>query len=582
MADQKVSKTVALPRALTVRQLADLLGVSPIGLIKQLMRQGVMAGLNQVIDYESAASAARSFGYEARLKLPERETVERPIPKGEIAAQKPRPPVITILGHVDHGKTSLLDYIRQSNLTAAEPGAITQHIGAYQVEFQGHKLTFIDTPGHEAFTALRARGAKVTDVAVLVVAADDGVMPQTLEAIDHARAAGVPLVVAINKIDKANADPEKAKRQLAEKGVVVEEWGGDIVCIAVSAKTGQGIPDLLDSLLLVAEMAELKADPEAVAKGAVIESRLDPSRGPLATVIVQDGTLRVGDVVVVGNTCWGKVRAMFDENGKRLEEAGPSTPAEILGLVSIPQAGDPFAVVSSEKEAKALVGEKLRGQEELRAKVTTLSDFSSQIRVGEATGLTIVLKADTQGSVEAIRGSLEQLELGNVRVRVIHAGIGSITENDVMLALASQAIIIGFNARIEPGAKKLAEQEGVEVRHYQVIYELLDDIQKALAGLLKPSYVEVVEGHAEVRAVFQLRQGKVAGVYVLDGKAARGTQAKVIRQGEVIHDSVVSSLRHFRENVAEMPAGSECGVGLEGFSDFQVGDLIEFYRKEKR
>ena len=582
MSNQKVSKIVMLPRALTVRQLADLLGVSPIGLIKQLMRQGVMAGLNQVIDYEAAASAAKAYGYEPQLKLPERETAERPLPKEGAAAQKPRPPVITILGHVDHGKTSLLDYIRKSNIVASEPGAITQHIGAYQVEFQGQKLTFIDTPGHEAFTALRARGAKVTDIAVLVVAADDGVMPQTIEAINHARAADVPLVVAINKIDKADADPEKAKRQLAENGVVVEEWGGDTVCVAISAKTGQGIPDLLESLLLVAEMAELKANPDAPARGVVIESRLDPNRGPLATVIVQDGTLRVGDVVVVGDTCWGKVRAMFDESGKRLKEAGPSTPVELLGLVSIPQAGDPFNTVPSEKEAKALVEKRLREQELLRTRTATLSEVSAQVRTGEAKGLNLILKADAQGSVEAIRDSLEQLEVGDIRVRIIHAGIGGITENDVMLALASQAVIIGFNTRVEPGAKKLAEQEGVEIRRYRVIYELLDDVQKALSGLLEPTYVEVVEGRAEVRAVFPIRGGKVAGVYVLEGKAVRGAQARVIRRGEVIHDSVVSSLKHFKDNVPEMPAGSECGVGLEGFSEFQVGDIIEFYRKERK
>ncbi len=582
MSNQKASKTVMLPRALTVKQLADLLGISPINLIKQLMRQGVMASLNQVIDYEVAASAAKVYGYETQLKPPEREMVERPLSKEGAATQKPRPPVITILGHVDHGKTSLLDYIRKSNLVASEPGAITQHIGAYQVEFQGQKLTFIDTPGHEAFTALRARGARVTDIAVLVVAADDGVMPQTIEAINHARAADVPLVVAINKVDKADADPEKAKRQLAENGVLVEEWGGDTVCVAVSAKTGQGIPDLLESLLLVAEMAELKANPDAPARGVVIESKLDPSRGPLATVIVQDGTLRVGDVVVVGDTCWGKIRAMFDENGKRLKEAGPSAPAELLGLASIPQAGDSFTVVSSEKEAKDMVEKGLREQELLQTRATTLSEVSVQVRSGEAKGLNLILKADTQGSVEAIRDSLEHLEVGNVRVRMIHAGIGGITENDVMLALASQAVIVGFNTRVEPGAKKLAEQEGVEIRRYRVIYELLDDVQKALSGLLEPTYMEVPEGRAEVRAVFPIRGGKVAGVYILEGKAVRGAQARVIRHGEVIHDSVINSLKHFKDNVSEMPAGTECGIGLEGFSEFQVGDLIEFYRKERK
>lgn len=579
---QKVSKAVILPRALTVRQLAELLGASPIGVIKQLMRQGIMAGLNETIDYESAAAAVRSFGYEPQLKPPERATAERPLPREKTAAQQSRPPIITILGHVDHGKTTLLDYIRHSNLTAAEPGAITQHIGAYQVELQGGKLTFIDTPGHEAFTTLRARGAKGTDIAVLVVAADDGVMPQTSEAIDHARAAGVPIVVAINKIDKTNADPERTKRELAEKEVVIEEWGGDTVCTAISAKTGQGISDLLENLLLVAELAELKANPDAPAEGVVIESRLDLSRGPLVTVIVQNGTLRVGNVIVTGETHWGKVKAMFDENRKRLHKAGPSTPAEVLGLADLPQAGDPFTVLPSEKEAKSLVEKKMKEQELLRAKTPTLTDISSQVRAGEAKGLNLVLKAATQGGVEAGRSSLEQLKVEDMGIKLIHTGIGSITENDVLLALASRAIIIGFNTRTEPGARKLAERERVEIRHYQVIYELLDDVQKALSGLLEPSFTEVVEGHAEVRAVFPVRQGKVAGVYVLDGKVIRGVGAKVIRQDEVIHNSTVSSLKHFKEHVTEMPAGSECGVGLEGFSNFQIGDVIELYRKERR
>ncbi len=581
----KAKEVVLLPKALTVRQLAEILGASPIEVIKSLMRNGIMANINQVIPYESAAIAAASFGYEPQLKPEETETsvaTRAPAPKKEARVQKPRPPVITILGHVDHGKTTLLDAIRHSNITESEVGAITQHIGAYQVEVKGEKITFIDTPGHEAFTAMRARGAKVTDIAVLVVAADDGVMPQTIEAINHARAAEVPIVVAINKIDKPNADLERVKHQLAELGLLIEEWGGDVICVPISAKTGEGISELLENLLVVAEISELKADPEAKAEGVVIEAKLDNTRGPLATVLVQNGTLKLGDIFVVGNTCRGKVKAMFDDNGNRVKAAGPSMPVEIMGLEEVPQAGDPLVVVESEQEARKLV-EKYREEQRMqKPTAVTLGEFSSQIRAGETKGLNLILKTDVQGSIEPIKNSLERLGKDEVKVRVIHSASGSITESDVMLAIVAKGIIVGFNTRPEPGAKRLAESEGVEIRIYQVIYELVEDIKKALAGLLEPTYVDITEGRAEVRAVFNIRAGKVAGVYVTEGKASRGSLARVLRGGQPIYESRVSSLKHFKEHVSEMPAGSECGVGLEGFSDFEVGDIIEFYRKERR
>jgi translation initiation factor IF-2 len=488
--------------------------------------------------------------------------------------------VVTILGHVDHGKTTLLDAVRQSNIVDTEVGAITQHIGAYQVEVQGQKITFIDTPGHEAFTAMRARGAQVTDIAILVVAADDGVMPQTVEAIDHARAAEVPIVVAVNKMDKPNADLERVKRQLADQGLVIEKWGGDVIMVPMSAKKREGLSELLENLLIVAEMEELKANPDRPAIGVVIEAKLDSTRGPMATILVQAGTLKIGDNFVVDNT-WGKVKAMFDDLGRRVRRAEPSMPVEILGLESVAQAGDILRVVADEREARDLVAKRQREQA-AKAKIPTLLDISSQIREGQVKGLNLILKVDVQGSIEPIKSSLERLENEQVEVRIIHSGSGTITESDVMLAIASAGVIIGFNARPEPGAKRLAEAEGIEIRYYDVIYNLVEDMEKALTGMLEPVYVEVVEGHAEVRAVFDVRPGKVAGVYVTDGRLIRSAQARVMRNSQMIHESNVSSLKHFKEDVPEMAAGSECGIGIEGFSDFQIGDIIEVYRKERR
>jgi translation initiation factor IF-2 len=579
-AESKTLPHVSLPPALSVKELADLLQVSAVEVIKQLMRNGVMANINQAIDFDTASMVATYFGYEAK-KQPVSAQIKRPTPTGD-GELSPRPPVITIMGHVDHGKTSLLDAIRQSNIIATEAGAITQHIGAYQVEVDSRKITFLDTPGHEAFTTMRARGAQATDIAVLVVAADDGVMPQTIEAIDHARAAGVPIVVAINKIDKPDSNPDKVKQQLADLGLVIEEWGGDTVCVPISAKKKQGIDELLENLLLVADILELKAEHNCPAEGIVIEARLDKTRGPVATLLVQKGILKPGDTLAIGNT-WGRVKAMFNELGKHLKKAEPATPVEVLGLNAVPHAGDSFKVVSNEREARMLLEKHKDMQQKVpaRAKTLGLSDLSTQISAGQIKELNIILKTDVQGSIEPIRDSLEQLSDEKVKVRVIHSGSGSITESDVLLALASKGIIIGFNSRPEPGAQRLAEAESISIRYYNVIYEVVKDVDKALKGMLEPTYTEVIEGQAEVIAVFDTgKKGKVAGLSVKEGKIRRDASARVIRKGESIHESRVSSLRRFKEDVKEVAAGFECGIKIEGFTDFQVGDIIQSYRQE--
>jgi translation initiation factor IF-2 len=547
-----------------------------------------MASINQAIDYDSAAAIAKDMGRkpepqpESRECRVESQESGTPDSRLKVKGQKPRPPVVTILGHVDHGKTSLLDAIRHTNVADGEVGGITQHIGAYQVTVDGQRITFIDTPGHEAFTAMRARGAEVTDIAVLVIAADDGIMPQTKEAIDHARAAKVPIVVAINKIDKANADIDRVKQQLAEHNLLIEDWGGDVIAIPVSAKTREGLPNLLESLLIVAEIEELTADPNSPASGVILEARLDNTRGPLTTLLVQKGTVRIGDTILVANAHWGKIKAMFDHEGKPVKSAGPSVPVEIMGLSKVPFAGDTFTIVANEREARASV-EKFQAEQRIRTgKSPTLDDISSQIRAGAGKGLDLIIKTDVDGSIEPIRRSLERLENEKVKVRIIHAGSGSITESDVMLAIASKAIIIGFNTRPEPRVKYLADSAGVEIRSYQIIYRLIDEIEKTIAGMLEPAYIDVLEGHAEVRATFAVRGGRIAGCYITDGKVSRGSLARVLRKGELVHESRVSSLKHFKENVTEMSAGSECGIGIEGFSDFAIGDIIEFYRKEKQ
>jgi len=578
---------VELPRSLSVRQLADLLQVSPIDVIKQLMRNGIMANINQVIDYETAAVVTADFGYEAHLKprKAQRSTIseiKRQLQAEEASGLKLRPPVITIMGHVNHGKTRLLDAIRQTNVMATEAGGITQHIGAYQVEVNGQKITFLDTPGHEAFTAMRAHGAQVTDITVLVVAADDGVMPQTLEAIDHARAAEVPIVVAINKIDKPNANPELVKQQLADAGLLIEEWGGEIVCCSVSAKGKQGISELLENLLVVAEVENLRANPSQPAVGVIIEAGLDKTKGPLATVLVHNGSLRLGDTIVVGTT-WGRVKAMFNDMGKRVRRAEPATPVEVLGLNSVPQVGDTLTAVASEHQARALIQKyQPETQPALSPKSVSLSNIFDQITAGKIKELNLVLKADVQGSIEPIRSSLEQLATEEVKVSIIHSGTGNITESDVMLAIASKGLIIGFDTGCEPGARRLADVEGVDIRYYDVIYNLVDDVGKALKGLLAPAYVEVIDGRAEVRAVFPSgKKEKVAGVYVSEGKVSQGASVRLWRQEQVVCESTVSSLRRFKDDVKEVAAGYECGVGIKDFNDFEVGDRLEFFRREK-
>ena len=606
---------VTLPERVTVRQLAELLSVATADVQKALVKQGALVAVNQAVAPELARKVTESLGYlvvisePAEVKEPEPKPEpepkqkaapaepESPGPKPEPkskpkpkpkpareAALVPRPPIVTILGHVDHGKTTLLDAIRKTNVIGQEFGGITQHIGAYQVDVKGKKITFLDTPGHEAFTAMRARGAQVTDIAVLVVAADDGVMPQTIEALDHARAAGVQIVVAINKIDKPDANVERTKQQIAEHGLVIEEWGGDTVSVDISAKTQQNLDELLDMILLVAEMAELKADPAGPMEATVVEAQLDKGKGPIATVLVQSGTLKQGEAVVVGQS-YGRIKAMLDDRGHRIQKAGPAIPVEIVGLSSVPLAGDKLEVVKNEKEARQIA--EARAQEKRSERLAsvhrvTLADLYRQLQEGAVKELNVILKADVQGSAEAIRQSLERLSTDEVRVNFIHSGVGNIGESDVLLASASNAVIIGFNIKVDPQAKRTAEAEHIDVRTYQVIYELLDEVKAAMEGLLAPVIEESVVGHIEVRQLFKLpKGGVVAGSYVTDGKIQRNADARVIRDGEIIYTGKVSSLRHLKEDVREMATGFECGIMLEGFNNFQVGDTVELFAVEE-
>ena len=579
-------KTVMLPRVITVKRLAQLTQISPIDAIKQLMRNGIMASMNQVINFELATLVTSAFGIKVKL---EEGTTPAAGPSLRAAAETDpsnlvtRSPVVTILGHVDHGKTTLLDTIRKSRIAAGEVGGITQHIGAYRVAYKDREIAFLDTPGHEAFTAIRARGARVTDIAVLVVAADDGVMPQTVEALDHAKAAGVPIVVAINKIDRPDADPDRVKRQLGEQGLVLEEWGGDVIVAPISAIQANGIEDLLESILVVAELADLKADPERPGTGVVIEAKLDRTRGPLATVLVQNGTLKIGEHVLAG-TSFGRVRAMFNDVGQRIKEAGPSVPVEIMGFDPLPEAGDVFLVVPDEKTAREVSSERLREKETERAsmRALTLEEINTRISAGEVKELSLVIKADVQGSVEAVCSALERLEDDRVKVRILHAGSGTIAESDILLASASKAIVVGFTTSTQPGVERLAEREGVEIRHYDIIYRLVEDVEKALKGILESTYTEVVQGHAEVRTIFSLsRRVKIAGCMVADGRISRGALVRVLRDGAVIHDGSISSLRHFKQEVNEITSGSECGVGLADYAEFEEGDVLETYRRER-
>lgn len=578
-------KKIVIGDQITVQELANILHVSGSEVITKLIALGVMASLNQLIDSDTATLVAAEFGVDVEVRddSQELEALLEDVPD-KPEDLEPRPPVITVMGHVDHGKTSLLDYIRHTNVTATEAGGITQHIGAYQIEVRGKKITFLDTPGHEAFTAMRARGAQVTDIAVLVVAADDGVMPQTVEAINHAKAAGVPIVVAINKIDKPGANAERVKQQLAEHGIVPEEWGGDNICVPVSAKTGAGIDQLLEMLLLVAEMEELKANPNCPARGTVIEAQLDKGRGPVATVLIQKGTLKVGDIILAGTAC-GKVRAMQDYKGRRIKKASPGTPVEILGLSEVPEAGDLFYVVKDEKLARQIVEkrqEKKRLSESAGPDKVTLEDLFKQIQEGKVKELNLVVKADVQGSVEALIQALSKLSTDEVRINIIHSGVGAVTETDVMLASASNALVIGFNVRPDANAKKTAESQQVEIRLYRVIYEAIDDVKAALEGLLEPIYKEVPVGRAEVREIFHIpKVGVVAGCYVSEGKVIRNGKVRVVREGVVIYDGTIASLKRFKDDAREVVQGHECGIGLDRFQDLKPGDILEGYQIEE-
>jgi translation initiation factor IF-2 len=589
MTAQSPSFAVSLPPALTVKELADSLNVTPIEVIKRLMTNGVMANQNQTIDYDTAAIIAVELGFDPEEQAaPEAAVAPAAIEAEDIvddpASLKPRAPVVTILGHVDHGKTSLLDAIRTTKVAAGEAGGITQHIGAYQVEVDGKPITFIDTPGHAAFTAMRARGAQVTDVAILVVAADDGVMPQTIEAINHALAAGVPIIVAINKIDVPGANPDRVKQQLTEHNIVVEEYGGDVVSVPVSAIRGDGIRDLLDSINLVAEIQELKANPDRPASAVVVEAELDPSRGPIATVLVQAGTLRQGDAVVVGETS-GKIKAMFDELGNRVREAGPSTPVIVMGLVAVPEAGERIRAVADERLARTIVESRRRdreaGEQTEHAHVN-LDTLFNEISAGKLKELIIILKADVRGSAEALKASLERLSNVEVKVKIIHSATGPVSDSDVMLAEASNGIIIAFNTKVDPSAKKRAEVSGVEIRSYNIIYQVLEDIEKALTGMLEPVYRTVIDGHAEVRQVFKSsRLGGIAGCFVTDGTLRRGSNVRVLRGNEEVARTRCEGLKRFTDDVREVQTGYECGVVLSNFDKWVEGDVIEFIHEER-
>jgi translation initiation factor IF-2 len=576
---------ITVPEEITVGELAALLKMTAAEVIKKLFALGMMATVNEVIDYDTAEIVATELG--AKVEKEVVVTIEERIIDDTVDAEEdlqPRDPVVVVMGHVDHGKTSLLDTIRNTSVTSTEAGGITQHIGAYRVQTPEGKITFLDTPGHAAFTSMRARGAMATDIAILVVAADDGIMPQTIEAINHAKAANVSIIVAINKMDKPGASPDRIMQQLTEHDLVPEEWGGDVICIPVSAKTHQGIDKVLESINLVAEMLELKANPNRAAKGIVIEAKLDKGRGPVATVLVQNGTLKTGDTIVAG-TSVGRVRVMTNENGKVLDSAGPSVPVEIMGLAEVPQAGDTFDAVSDERLARELVEQRKREAKEEEFKQyqkVTLDNLFSSISQGDMKELNIIVKADVQGSVEAVKQNVEKLSNDEVKVKVIHGSVGAINESDVMLANASNAIIVGFNVRPDPVAAEIAERDGVDMRMYRVIYDCIEELEAAIKGMLAPKFREVVLGRAEVRNVFKLSSaGMIAGSYVLDGKITRNSQIRVVRDGIVIFEDAIASLKRFKEDAKEVASGYECGVGLEKFNDIKEGDILEAFIMEE-
>ena len=575
-------RTMEIPETLTVKELAEKIGKSGAEIVKCLMKKGIMAAINQTVDFDTAVSVGEEYNVIFEPEV-EKDIFEEAFKQEEEdeSVLEPRPPVVVVMGHVDHGKTSLLDAIRHSHVTSREAGGITQHIGAYTVEINGSPITFLDTPGHEAFTAMRLRGAMITDIAVLVVAADDGVMPQTIEAINHAKAAGVEVIVAINKIDKPSANPDRVKQELVEYGLVAEDWGGETICVPVSAQTKEGIDTLLEMIILTAEMKELKANPNKPARGAIIEAQLDKGRGPVATVLVQEGTLNVGDPIVAG-AAYGKIRAMMDDKGRRVKKAGPSKPVEILGLSEVPAAGETFYVAANEKQARQLAESVIAKSRKDMLKDTpqkvSLDDLFNQIQSGNVKELNIVVKADVQGSVEAVKQSLEKLSNDEVRIRIIHGGVGAITESDVMLATASNAIIIGFNVRPEPSAKAFADEEKVDVRLYRVIYNAIEDITAAMKGMLDPVYEEKVIGHAEVRQLFKASGvGVIAGSYVLDGKFQRNAQARILRDNIVVYEGEIESLKRFKDDVKEVNTGYECGLVFKKFNDIKEGDIVEAF-----
>jgi translation initiation factor IF-2 len=579
-----ITRKITISEGVSIKELSEKLEARAKDVIKRLLDKGVFATINQTLDSETATEIARNFGAEASVISYEEEVLHEVEEADRPEDLKERAPVVTVMGHVDHGKTSLLDAIRETNVTAREAGGITQHIGAYHVEVNSRKIVFLDTPGHEAFTLMRARGAKVTDIVVLVVAADDGVMPQTLEAINHARAAKVPIVVAVNKIDKPEAQPERVKRQLAENGLMAEEWGGDTVTVEVSAKQHKNLDLLLEMILLVADLQQVKANPSRLATGTVLEGRLDRGRGPVAKILVQNGTLRVGDSFIVG-AIFGKVRAMFDDRGRLIEEAPPSTPVEVLGLEDVPQAGDRVQVIEDTLKARQISIHRLAKQREAalaKSARLTLDQLHEQLAAGDVKELPLIIKADVQGSVEVIADTVKKLSTEKVKVKVIHAGVGAITETDVLLASASNAVIIGFNVRPERKASELAALEKVDIRLYTIIYNLTDEIKKAMTGLLAIVYKETSLGRAEVRDTFRISGvGTVAGCYVIDGKLTRDSKIRLLRDNVVVYEGRPRSLRRFKEDVSEVRSGTECGVSLENFNDVKVGDVVESFVTER-
>lgn len=590
--EETADEVIEIDETIVIKDLADKLKKPVVEVIKALIFQGVMASVNQEIDFNTAEKLVESFGSIAVLKdnlvnAAKNEEAELETEESDDNAEGmevKRSPIVTVMGHVDHGKTSLLDAIKKSKVTESEAGGITQHIGAYTVELNGEKITFLDTPGHEAFTSMRARGAQVTDVVILVVAADDGIMPQTVEAINHCKAAEVPMIVAINKMDKESANVDRVKQELTEHGLVAEDWGGDTICVPVSARTKDGIDTLLEMVILTSEMLELKADPNRKAKGTVIEAKLDKGRGPVASVLVQNGTLKSGDSIIVG-TAYGRIRAMIDDKGKKIKAAGPSTPVEILGLSEVPSAGDRFTVVKDEKTSRIMAEsrkEKQRQEHFQTSNRVSMENLYSQIQEGKVKELSVIVKADVQGSVEAVRQSIEKLSSDNVKVRVIHGAVGAITETDVSLAFASNAIIIGFNVRPDNNAITVAERDGVDIKTYRIIYDALDDIKSAMIGMLEPEYKEVVIGRCEARQVYKISNvGTIAGCYVLNGKITRVSKVRVIRDGIVIAESSLASLKRFKDDVKEAAAGYECGLSIEKFNDIKEGDIIEAYIMEE-